>query len=617
MNPLERAVLRHFGVTDDLSETGFVLSDGTKLDLSGRHYDSSYVWRGDRFVPKRGPDYLRGRRLIDHRELPEEVEARVGGESNTETMINFLRETGALRVYPGTGFAAYRVPSVEAVASFLQGWREIYGPTPIIIDVNVGGHREEAATLTEPSVEEVMQVLEQAFERGGELSGPKNEPRRQIDVDLENFVKSFDLLINKQQPRADLKYKSLYDLFLREGRVYDASPYTAAEEKTILQAFKRVGHTPEIRQCFYNSQALALSGPLGYAEGYFVATDLPVPLEHAWNTLPSGKAVDVTVRRGEESGTCDPKKLLERAKRNQRDNAYMGIEFPRELINKTWLKTGQARMLLEEHDVLEQIFERGYPRKWRSPSLGVRRGMERKWLEEPEGSGEVTTPFEGDVPPWGEPGYEGYFPLEGKVFYIVSYLDDRPEINLGSRKAISEKASPVTDVGPPPTGPFGSEHIFHPIAAIPVRRENAAESGHLVAYLSDLIKSTGRFGKIVRMAKFPEADIVELPGGRWFPVANYQREWPGINFANAYSTNRLYGGPEDGGWWYDTGMPIASIPYPAGDEEARERWKRYLEETVGWTSEHPTSSVLGHDVFETRGDPWFASAYPQEQPHYE
>lgn len=35
--------------------------------------------------------------------------------------------------------------------------------------------------------------------------------------------------------------------------------------------------------------------------------------------------------------------------------------------------------------------------------------------------------------------------------------------------------------------------------------------------------------------------------------------------ANAYFTGRSYGGPEDGGWWYDTGVHLLSVAFPADE----------------------------------------------------
>ena len=34
-------------------------------------------------------------------------------------------------------------------------------------------------------------------------------------------------------------------------------------------------------------------------------------------------------------------------------------------------------------------------------------------------------------------------------------------------------------------------------------------------------------------------------------------------FLNVYAVERVYGGPEEGGWWYNCGVPLASVPMPA------------------------------------------------------
>ena len=36
-------------------------------------------------------------------------------------------------------------------------------------------------------------------------------------------------------------------------------------------------------------------------------------------------------------------------------------------------------------------------------------------------------------------------------------------------------------------------------------------------------------------------------------------------FVNVYEVSREYGGPEEGGWWFDTGQPVAIfvVPYPS------------------------------------------------------
>jgi hypothetical protein len=41
-------------------------------------------------------------------------------------------------------------------------------------------------------------------------------------------------------------------------------------------------------------------------------------------------------------------------------------------------------------------------------------------------------------------------------------------------------------------------------------------------------------------------------------------------YLNAYLVSRVYGGPEEGGWWYDAGEPIACIPIPTKVEKGQD-----------------------------------------------
>lgn len=97
-------------------------------------------------------------------------------------------------------------------------------------------------------------------------------------------------------------------------------------------------------------------------------------------------------------------------------------------------------------------------------------------------------------------------------------------------------------------------------------------------------------------------------------VANEQR----IRFANAYEVTLGYGGPEEGGWWYDVGTPLASIPVetPEDEQQARETIERVFRPQFvgnrGKASVAPFSSdlvVLIEDEM--------AKAYPDSKPYYE
>lgn len=248
---------------------------------------------------------------------------------------------------------------------------------------------------------------------------------------------------------------------------------------------------------------------------------------------------------------------------------------------------------------------------------------EEKWLREPEREKETfrgdptRSPYEGDIPPWGQVGYEGYFPLAGKVFYVTAYLGDRPLSTRLPSEPTKAKATLVKNIGEVPAGTqFGSKFMFQPVAAIPVRQEDLRQLGFVVQYLSDIISNMSLPGKILIEPSFPSSDVIELSGGRWFPVSHAVKPWGGLQFVNAYSMNRLYGGPEEGGWWYDTGLPVGSIPAEEDDDMDPELWKKYLRETAGWFSEYDINSVLGHDTFDVVLEDTFAAPFPTEKPYY-
>ena len=89
-------------------------------------------------------------------------------------------------------------------------------------------------------------------------------------------------------------------------------------------------------------------------------------------------------------------------------------------------------------------------------------------------------------------------------------------------------------------------------------------------------------------------------------------------YVNAYSVSRHYGGPEEGGWWYDVGEPLASVPM-AHDAtvEDTDAEKERIAQLLGWTSETGRYSVAGGDDFEVYVEEEAARPFPEETPRYE
>ena len=92
-----------------------------------------------------------------------------------------------------------------------------------------------------------------------------------------------------------------------------------------------------------------------------------------------------------------------------------------------------------------------------------------------------------------------------------------------------------------------------------------------------------------------------------------ERERP--KYINVYRVTRHYGGPEEGGWWYDAGAPLASVPIMDGtDTEAtREQLAaHFASEACG-----DIGSVLGGAEVHVTLEPHMATSYPATRPHYE
>lgn len=91
-----------------------------------------------------------------------------------------------------------------------------------------------------------------------------------------------------------------------------------------------------------------------------------------------------------------------------------------------------------------------------------------------------------------------------------------------------------------------------------------------------------------------------------------------IVFVNAYLVDRLYGGPEEGGWWYDSGAPLASVPVDRGDEAAIEMWRAKLTTMFSdRAGSRSRSSVIGGPDIEVYVEDHTAAYFPAERPYYE
>lgn len=90
-----------------------------------------------------------------------------------------------------------------------------------------------------------------------------------------------------------------------------------------------------------------------------------------------------------------------------------------------------------------------------------------------------------------------------------------------------------------------------------------------------------------------------------------------IRWVNAYDTNRSYGGPEEGGWWYETGQLLATIPCTTDEEVATALAQLNRILRPQFEGNHPIGSVLCEGVLHIIEEEETGADYPTERPHYE
>lgn len=98
-----------------------------------------------------------------------------------------------------------------------------------------------------------------------------------------------------------------------------------------------------------------------------------------------------------------------------------------------------------------------------------------------------------------------------------------------------------------------------------------------------------------------------------------------LYFVHKYQIRLEYGGPEEGGWWYEKGWPAKGWRSPSftNEEEAYETCRRFnagekvrvkeeedyeVTSVLAYRSRHYTYTVSDSPVMEE---------YPQSRPHYE
>ena len=145
--------------------------------------------------------------------------------------------------------------------------------------------------------------------------------------------------------RPDMKYGSFYEAVAKEGRPYKSAAMPEKLKKQVMADIEAI--EPQSKQCFYNSQKLALHNPgrYRYVEG-FVNASVGFPIHHGWCVVRDGDkeyVVDPTLREDFKKGfTADNLAVGEFPEGRE----YVGKEFDNDLAMTRW-RTGMAGSLYD------------------------------------------------------------------------------------------------------------------------------------------------------------------------------------------------------------------------------------------------------------------------------
>lgn len=108
-----------------------------------------------------------------------------------------------------------------------------------------------------------------------------------------------------------------------------------------------------------------------------------------------------------------------------------------------------------------------------------------------------------------------------------------------------------------------------------------------------------------------ELDRLLTDAQNWFSITDENNNPP--FYVNVYSVDRAYGGPEEGGWYYNTAEPVRSVIVFDGDkaEDVAEKLRQEYPETG------KRYSVLSGADYKVVIEPHVGESYPKEIPFYE
>ncbi len=164
--PLQEKAKSYFGTTSFPAETGYLMDDLSRLDLSGRHQAGGYQQIANRNIPLAGkPDYLKLQRSIDHRDLGE----LVGPGGGWERMSEFMDKTGAVRydINSGVSLVNKNKPSDAQINQIVRDFKSRNTPLTIDVDRMSDGGNLASKEFKDPTFNEVKSWIDRQYKTYG------------------------------------------------------------------------------------------------------------------------------------------------------------------------------------------------------------------------------------------------------------------------------------------------------------------------------------------------------------------------------------------------------------------------------------------------------------------
>jgi hypothetical protein len=161
---LDKSAKDYFGTTFYPQETGYIMDDLSRLDLTGRHQASGYRNVAGRYIPEAGkPDYLKMERSVDHREVAPLLPP--GERTGWENLSQFIDETGAIRYDSNYGISLVNTnkPNPKQIEKIVNDFRR--SKTPLIVDVDRASDGQNLASkeFESPTIEQVKRWINKQY----------------------------------------------------------------------------------------------------------------------------------------------------------------------------------------------------------------------------------------------------------------------------------------------------------------------------------------------------------------------------------------------------------------------------------------------------------------------